>query len=242
MSVPLVLVAASGLAREVLAALAEDPAGFHVRGVLDDAPNLQGTTVGGVPVLGPCDAADEHPDARLLVCAGRGSSRSAVVDRLARLGVDADRYATFVHPSVSLPRTCTVGPGSVLLAGTVLTTDVRVGRHVVVMPNVTLTHDDVVSDFATLCAGVSLGGHVVVEPYAYLGMSSSVREHTTVGAGSVLGMGAVLLSDLPADQTWTGVPARPRQTTSPPPRSGAPREQPSRWSISPRSRPRSPRR
>nr|WP_198423639.1 NeuD/PglB/VioB family sugar acetyltransferase [Microlunatus antarcticus] len=211
----MILVAASGLAREVLAALAEAPSGFEVRGLLDDAPNLAGTTVGGAPVLGTVEAAAEHPDARFLVCAGRGASRAAIVDRLAALGIDGDRFATFVHPRASVPRTCRIGCGSVLLAGTVLTTDVGVGRHVVVMPNVTLTHDDKVGDFATLCAGVSLGGHVVVEPYAYLGMSSSVREHTTVGARSVLGMGAVLLSDLPADQTWTGVPARPRQRTTP---------------------------
>ena len=214
MTVPLVLVAASGLAREVLAALAEDPAGHEVRGVLDDAPNLQGTSVGGVPVLGPVDAAADHPDARFLVCAGRGASRDAIVTRLSALGVDETRYASFVHPRASVPRTCRIGCGSVLLAGTVLTTDVSLGRHVVVMPNVTLTHDDRVEDFATLCAGVSLGGHVVVEQQAYLGMSSSVREHTTVGARSVLGMGAVLLTDLPADQTWTGVPARPRRTTT----------------------------
>ena len=214
MSVPLVLVAASGLAREVLSALQDAPSGFEVRGLLDDAPNLQGTTVGGVPVLGTIAAAAEHPDAAFLVCAGRGTSRAAIVERLAGLGVDDERYATFVHPQVSVPSTCRIGCGSVLLAGTVLTTDVGVGRHVVVMPNVTLTHDDLVSDFATLCAGVSLGGHVVVEPYAYLGMNSSVREHTTVGARAVLGMGAVLLSDLPHDQTWTGVPARPRQMTT----------------------------
>jgi sugar O-acyltransferase (sialic acid O-acetyltransferase NeuD family) len=214
MNVPLVLVAASGLAREVLAALVEEPSGFEVRGLLDDAPNLQGATVGGVPVLGTVDTAGDHADAVFLVCAGRGTSRAGIVGRLARLGVGEDRYATFVHPRASVPRTCRIGAGSVLLAGTVLTTDVHVGRHVVVMPNVTLTHDDTVADFATLCAGVSLGGHVVVEQHAYLGMSSSVREHTTVGARSVLGMGAVLLRDLPADQTWTGVPARPRQTTT----------------------------
>jgi sugar O-acyltransferase (sialic acid O-acetyltransferase NeuD family) len=213
-TVPLILVAASGLAREVLAALADEPSGFEVRGMLDDAPNLQGTTIGGVPVLGTIDAAGAHPDAMFLVCAGRGPSRAAIVERLAASGVDDERYATFVHPHTSVPSSCQIGCGSVLLAGSVLTTDVGVGRHVVVMPNVTLTHDDKIADFATLCAGVSLGGHVVVGQHAYLGMNSSVREHTTVGDRSVLGMGAVLLSDLPPDQTWTGVPARPRQTTT----------------------------
>lgn len=214
MSVPLILVAASGLAREVLAALAGAPSGFEVRGMLDDAPNLQGTRVGGALVLGTLDSATDHPDAMFLVCAGRGTSRAGLVERLAGLGVGEDRFATFVHPRVSVPQTCQIGCGSVLLAGSVLTTDVVVGRHVVVMPNVTLTHDDRIADFATLCAGVSLGGHVVVGQHAYLGMNSSVREHTAIGARSVLGMGAVLLSDLPADQTWTGVPARPRQTTT----------------------------
>ncbi|SDU84350.1 sugar O-acyltransferase, sialic acid O-acetyltransferase NeuD family [Microlunatus sagamiharensis] len=214
MSVPLVLVAASGLAREVLAALAEDPAGHEVRGVLDDAPNLQGTLVGGVPVLGTLEDAAAHPDAQLLVCVGRGAGRATVVDRLAGLGVTDERYATYVHPLASVPATCRVGSGSVVLAGAVLTTDVRLGRHVVVMPRVVLTHDDSVADFATLCSGVVLGGHVHVGRAAYLGMNSSVREDSTVGAGAVLGMGAVLLTDLPDDQTWVGVPARPRTTSS----------------------------
>ena len=55
--------------------------------MLDDAPNLQGTRVGGVPVLGPVDAAADHPDAAFLVCAGRGASRAAIVERLTALGV-----------------------------------------------------------------------------------------------------------------------------------------------------------
>ncbi len=128
-----------------------------------------------------------------------------------------------------------------LLAGTVLTTDVSVGRHVVVMPNVTLTHDDKVDDFATLCAGVTLGGHVLVGA-ARLPRDEQQRPGADDGRRrSVLGMGAVLLADLPADQTWVGVPARPppavihhiRRSRS---------MKPYRWSTSPRSRPRSTRR
>ena len=75
------------------------------------------------------------------------------------------------------------------------------------MPGVTLTHDDVVEDFATLCAGVSLGGDVTVGEAAYLGMNSSVRERVTVGRGATLGMGAALVADLPDHETWVGVPA-----------------------------------
>jgi acetyltransferase-like isoleucine patch superfamily enzyme len=77
------------------------------------------------------------------------------------------------------------------------------------MPHVTLTHDDEVRDAATLAAGATLGGGVRVGPRAYLGMRSAVRERVRVGAGATLGMGAVLLTDLPDDETWAGVPARP---------------------------------
>ena len=153
---PLILVAASGLAREVLSMLDRLPQ-FSIVGILDDEPGLHGTSVRGVPILGPLDAVARYPEAQLLLCAGRGSARRHISERLATLGVDDGRYATVTDPSATVSRTCSIGAGSILLAQSALTADVRLGRHVVVMPNATLTHDNVLEDFATVCAGVSLG-------------------------------------------------------------------------------------
>lgn len=206
MSAPVVLVAASGLAREVAEAVRR--AGREVRGVVDDDPSLRGATLpGGLRVLGGLDVLEAHPDAEIVLCPGRGAARASLARRLGDRG--GVRFATVVDPSCVVPPSCVVGEGSVLLAQTVLTASVRLGRHVVCMPHVTLTHDDVLEDHVTLAAGVRLGGGVSVGDGAYLGMAASVRENLRVGPGAVLGMGSVLLEDLPSGATWAGVPARP---------------------------------
>lgn len=204
---PLVLVAAGGLAREVVEAVRAAQPGRDLR-VVDDDPARRGDALHGAPVVGGTETVAALGDVEVVVCAGHGAVRRRLVDRLLASGVDRRQFATVVHPAVSVPVNCRIGAGSVLLAGVVLTSDVVVGEHVVVMPNVTLTHDVVVDDYATLCAGVSLGGGVRVGPAAYLGMNAAVRQGLRVGAGATLGMAAALTKDLPAGETWTGVPAR----------------------------------
>ena len=200
----LLLIAASGLAREVLSA---DQGDYRVVGVLDDDPTLAGSLVGGVAVLGGVELAGDRDEA-LLICVGLGSGRQKVAARLARLGVVEARFATLFDRSVRVPSGCRVGAGSILLAGVVLTADVAIGRHVVAMPQVILTHDDCVGDFATLAAHATLGGSVSIGEAAYLGMNCSIRQEVSIGAAAIIGMGAVVLTDVPEGETWAGVPAR----------------------------------
>lgn len=196
------LVGASGLAREVLAA-----GMTGVAGMLDDDTSLHGTEIGGVPVLGSVADAAER-DEQLLVCIGPSGSRCEVVRSLGRLGVGAGRYATYVARSARVGSTSDVGPGSILLDGVVVTADARIGSHVVVMPNCVITHDDVLEDFATLTSGVALAGGVRVGEAAYIGMNAAVRQGLSIGAAATVGMGAAVLSDVPAGEIWAGVPAR----------------------------------
>jgi sugar O-acyltransferase (sialic acid O-acetyltransferase NeuD family) len=203
----LLLVGASGLAREVIAAGITG-----VVGVVDDNPELTGTEIAGVPVVGTVADAVKREES-LLVCVGPSGARRNVVRRFAKFGVAQERYAIFVARSARIGKTSTVAPGSILLDQVVVTADAAIGGHVVVMPNCTITHDCVLEDFATLAAGVSLGGSTRIREAAYIGMNASIRQGLTIGRAATVGMGAAVLEDVPKEQTWAGVPARPLEVT-----------------------------
>ena len=201
------LVGASGLAREVLAVIREGHT-HVVFGILDDGWADMADEFDGIPVLGPTERAIDYVDTKLLVCVGSGVTRERIVSRLTELGVGATGYTTVIDPSVRNPSGSSIGHGSIVLANVAVTASVEVGNHVVIMPNVTLTHDDVLDDFATVAAGAVFGGGVHIGRAAYVGMNASVRQHVVVGDASTLGMSAALLNNLPAGETWIGVPAR----------------------------------
>jgi sugar O-acyltransferase (sialic acid O-acetyltransferase NeuD family) len=209
----IVLVGSGGFGRETaelvraINAATEGP-GWDLLGFLDDDEARWGCSVSGTTVLGGLDWLAEMPDTRVVVCTGHPgnfASRRRIVERFA---LAPERYATLVHPAATVPASCTLGRGTVILAGVVATTDVEIGSHVAVMPQAVFTHDDRVDDFVTVGSGVRLAGAVHVQEGAYLGGGALVREHLTIGAGALVGMGAVVAQDVPGGEVWAGVPAR----------------------------------
>jgi len=205
---PLLLVGAGGFARETAAAAAVCPE-WTVLGFCDDDPARHGTAADGLPALGPAEVVHDHPDAAIVLCTGSPRNFASRAALAARLALPPERYGTVVHPAAAVAPGVVLGAGTVLLAGAVITSPQRVGAHVVVMPQVVLTHDDEVGDFVTLASQVALGGGVVVEQGAYLGAGALVREGLTIGARALVGMGSVVLADVPAGEVWAGSPARP---------------------------------
>lgn len=215
----LVLVGAGGFARETAAAVRavnETHPTWALLGYLDDDPAMWGRRLADVPVLGPIGSAHRYPDASIVLCTGRPDDYFSRARISTLLDVPSRRYATIIHPLASVSADSAVGPGSVLLAGAVLTANCHVGSHVTVMPGAVLTHDDVLGDYVTLGARVCLGGGARVDRGAYLGSGVLVREGLSVGAWSMIGMGAVVLADVPAAEIWYGVPARCRGTVDVP--------------------------
>jgi sugar O-acyltransferase (sialic acid O-acetyltransferase NeuD family) len=208
---PLLIVGAGGFGRETaeaVRALNDYLPAWDLVGFLDDSPAQQGAAVDGVKVVGPVDAIADYPDASLVVTIGNPDNFTVRRRIVARLDLPPSRYATIVHPAAVIPPTASVGPGTVILATTVATTSVTIGSHVVVMPQVVFTHDDVVDDYATFGTGARLAGLVHIGQGAYIGAGALIREKRAIGPWALVGMGAAVTKDVPAGEVWAGTPAR----------------------------------
>jgi sugar O-acyltransferase (sialic acid O-acetyltransferase NeuD family) len=221
MTTPLVIIGAGGFGRETAEAVRATNAvssTWDLVGFADDDPSRVGSQEEGVPVLGQIEeVVSNHPDAQLVICTGRPDNYFSRPRLVARLAVPEWRYATVIHPAASVGSSSSVGVGSVLLAGVVLTAAARVGSHVAVMPGTVVTHDDVIGDFATVATGVRLGGSVVVGRGAYLGAAVMVRQDLTIGQWALLGMGSLVTRSVPSAEVWYGSPARPHGQVDVPP-------------------------
>jgi sugar O-acyltransferase (sialic acid O-acetyltransferase NeuD family) len=216
-SAQLVLVGSGGFGRETAEAVraineselarAGHPC-WDLLGFLDDDEARWGEWVSGTEIIGGLEKLDELPEAQLVVCTGHPGDYRSKKRIVERLGLPRDRYATLIHPAAVVPESCRPQEGTVILAGTVATTDVEIGAHVAVMPQAVLTHDCRLEDFTTLGAAVCLAGRVHVEEGAYLGAGCQIRGDLNIGSWALVGMGSVVLRDVPVGETWAGVPAR----------------------------------
>ncbi len=208
---PLFIIGAGGFGRETLEAVRALNAlasTWAVLGFLDDDPARHGQVVDGIEIVGPTGTLADHPAAAAVVTIGNPDDYTTRRRIVTGLGTPPGGWATIVHPAASIASSATLGPGTVVLAGTVATSSVQVGAHVVVMPSVVLTHDDVIGDFATLGSGVRLAGGVVIGEGAYIGAGALIRERRRVGPWALVGMGAGVTHDVPEGEVWAGTPAR----------------------------------
>ena len=213
MALPLIIVGATGNCLDIADAVAaQHDAGrgdFVVAGFLDDDPARQGQTIAGFPVLGPISAAANFSDT-MFVC-GIGSPKSFRLksELIARLGVPAERFATLVHPAACVSRSALIGPGTVILGNATICANVRIGAHVMMLPNCVVGHDTVINDYCIFAAGVTVSGMVTIARGCYIGAGSTVREGVSIGKGALVGMGAVAVRDMAAGTWVAGNPARP---------------------------------
>jgi UDP-3-O-[3-hydroxymyristoyl] glucosamine N-acyltransferase len=72
-----------------------------------------------------------------------------------------------------------------------------------------IAHNVDVGEGAFLIANAMVGGSTVIGANAWIAPSASLMQKLHIGANSTVGMAALVMKNIPDNQTWTGVPARP---------------------------------
>lgn len=206
----LFVIGAGGFGREtawLAERINEVSTAWEIEGFLDDNMALHGTVQGGYPVLGGCSyLKDMEEDVYAVVAIGSAGVKKAVAERLA--GYDHVHFATLIDPSVLCSGRVEIGEGSIICAGTILTTDITVGKHVIINLDCTVGHDAVIRDYTTIYPSVNISGNVTVGEEAELGTGSQIIQGKSIGDRTVLGAGAVVINDIGNDCTAVGSPAK----------------------------------
>jgi UDP-perosamine 4-acetyltransferase len=203
-----VVLGAGGQAR-VLLELMDQIGIAPIAGILDDNPDLLGTRVDGVDVLGTIDRLASFRKVlhlqRAVIAVGDNLTRQ----RLGELARQQQlRLLSLVHPAAHVSTRAVLGDGTVVLAGAVISAHARVGQLCIINSNATVEHDCLLGDQVHIGPGATLAGTVTVGDRAFIGAGAVVIPDVCIGDEALIGAGAVVVRDVPSRTTVVGCPAR----------------------------------
>lgn len=185
--------------------------GYEFVGLLDANPEMWGTKVSAVTVLGD-DAllAELYQQGARYAFIGVGSVGDTSTHK--RLYEEAQRlrfeFARAVHPQAIVSCSAEIGDGPTIMAGAVINAAARVGDNVIINSGAIVEHDCVISSHAHVATGARLAGGVRVGEGAHVGIGATIRQGLSISRNAIVGAGAVVIEDVPEGATVVGVPAR----------------------------------
>lgn len=180
---------------------------WDLKGFIDEDTGLHGKILDGYPVFGGFDYLEKEESGLWAVIAvGNAKARKLCAARLSMLPHVS--FAVLIDPGVTMSALVSVGEGSIICAGTVLTVDAKIGSHNIINLDCTVGHDAELSDYVTLYPSVNISGNVKLGECTELGTGSQVIQGITIGQGTVVGAGAVVVKDIEAEVTAVGNPAK----------------------------------
>ena len=205
-----VILGAGGFAREVLWVFRdanEENREWEVLGFIDEKEENHGKVLCDLPILGGFEwfVDNKYNDVFAICAVGFPQIKKKMVEKTNDIGL---KFCSIIHPSVKMSKYVEVGKGTIITAGNILTSQIKVGNHVIINLDCTIGHDSIIEDYCTVAPGVHISGYVHFEEGVDFGTGAVIIQGVTVGAWSIIGAGAAVVSDIPSNVTAVGIPAK----------------------------------
>jgi sugar O-acyltransferase (sialic acid O-acetyltransferase NeuD family) len=178
---------------------------FDVIGFLDDDKKLHGKKINGYPILGGINWLSNKKKIGCVVAIGDSKIRERVVKKLKNFNVS---FPSIIHPSVIMSEFVTVGKGTIICAGGIISPYSEIGNFVFINLRSLIAHNCKIKDFVSINPGVNVNGHTIIEKGAYIASGVTVRDEIKIGKWSVVGIGGVIGNDVKPYSLYLGNPGR----------------------------------
>lgn len=138
-----------------------------------------------------------------MVAISNSKDRYDIVQRLPK----ETQFFTFIHPTALLMKDIEIGEGSFIGAYSILTTNVKLGKHAILNRATHIGHDSIIGDYFSGMPGSIVSGNVTIYDLVYMGNNSSIREKLTVHSLVKIGMNSAVVKDITEPGIYVGAPA-----------------------------------
>lgn len=101
-----------------------------------------------------------------------------------------------------------ISDGCNIMLNTTITSDVKIGKGVIINQLSSIGHDVVIADFVEICPNVSISGNCTIGKETFIGTNATILPKVIIGSNVIIGAGAVVSKDLPDNCVAVGVPAK----------------------------------
>ena len=184
------LIGFGGHAREVLAQIGENLICF-----VDDDYIIEGTQ--------PLSSFDPT-EYEVIIAVGSSKDRYNIVQKLPK----QTKYFTFIHPTALILDNVEIGEGSFIGAYSILTTNIKIGKHALLNRSSQIGHDCIVGDYFSAMPGAIISGNVRIYDCVYMGTNASIKEKITIHSFTTIGSNAAVVKHIEEPGTYAGTPAK----------------------------------
>lgn len=85
--------------------------------------------------------------------------------------------------------------------------DTIIGNHTKINNLCHIAHNNVIGNNVAIAGCVNISGGNIIDDNVWIAPNSSLRGYVHIGESAFIGMGAVVVKDIPAGETWIGNPA-----------------------------------
>lgn len=180
---------------------------WKIEGIIDDNIEQYNKNINGYRVLGGCDYFDDIEEEVFIVIAiGSPKVREKIVKKLEEY--PNIRFAKIIDPTVILSEKVEIGEGTIICAGTIITVNINIGKHVIINLDCTIGHDSILEDYTTVLPSVNLSGNTITQKYSTLGTGAKIIQGISIGSNVMVGAGSVIIRDIPSNCTVVGNPGK----------------------------------
>ena len=133
----------------------------------------------------------------------------AIREKIVKEMPEGTEYYSLIHPNVIISSyNVEIGEGAIICAGSILTCDIKMGRHTILNLATTIGHDCTIGDFFTTTPAVNISGRCTIGDRVYIGTNAALRGHNNICNDVTIGMGAVVLKDIESPGVYIGNPLK----------------------------------